>query len=299
MTFFENLKKISKTAVKNESMKKHTSFKIGGNADFMVFPETVDEIKKIIELCNKNDVPFMIMGNGSNMLVSDEGIKGVVVKISTQMSKIKITGETVYAEAGVLLSTLSKYVLEESVSGLEFASGIPGTLGGAIVMNAGAYGGEMKDVIEKIGYMDIHGNVHEISCDEAQLGYRTSVFSNSEDIILYSVLKLTKGNKTEILNTMNDLNSRRKEKQPLHLPSAGSTFKRPEGYFAGKLIEDCGLKGYTVGGAAVSEKHSGFVVNINNATANDVKELISDVQEKVYEKFGVKLEREVKYYGRE
>ena len=299
MTFFENLKKISKTAVKNESMKKHTSFKIGGNADFMVFPENVDEIKNIIALCNKNNTPYLIMGNGSNMLVSDEGIEGVVIKISTQMSKVKITGEKVYAEAGILLSTLSKNVLEESLSGLEFASGIPGTLGGAIVMNAGAYDGEMKDVIEKIGFVDKYGTVHEISRDEARLGYRTSIFSDSDDIVLYCVLNLKKGNKAEILDKMNDLNSRRKEKQPLHLPSAGSTFKRPEGYFAGKLIEDCGLKGYSVGGAAVSEKHSGFVVNINNATATDVKNLISDVQKKVYEKFGVKLEREVKYYGRE
>ena len=299
MTFFENLKKLSKTAVKNESMKKHTSFKIGGNADFMVFPENVDEIKNIIALCNKNNTPYLIMGNGSNMLVSDEGIEGVVIKISTQMSKVKITGEKVYAEAGILLSTLSKNVLEESLSGLEFASGIPGTLGGAIVMNAGAYDGEMKDVIEKIGFVDKYGTVHEISRDEARLGYRTSIFSDSDDIILYCVLNLKKGNKAEILDKMNDLNSRRKEKQPLHLPSAGSTFKRPEGYFAGKLIEDCGLKGYSVGGAAVSEKHSGFVVNINNATATDVKNLILDVQKKVYEKFGVKLEREVKYYGRE
>ena len=299
MTFFENLKKISKTAVKNESMKKHTSFKIGGNADFMVFPENVDEIKDVIALCNKNNIPYLIMGNGSNMLVSDEGIEGVVIKISTQMSKVKITGEKVYAEAGILLSTLSKNVLEESLSGLEFASGIPGTLGGAIVMNAGAYDGEMKDVIEKIGFVDKYGTVHEISRDEARLGYRTSIFSDSDDIVLYCVLNLKKGNKAEILDKMNDLNSRRKEKQPLHLPSAGSTFKRPEGYFAGKLIEDCGLKGYSVGGAAVSEKHSGFVVNINNATATDVKNLISDVQKKVYEKFGVKLEREVKYYGRE
>ena len=286
MTFFENLKKISKTAVKNESMKKHTSFKIGGNADFMVFPENVDEIKNIIALCNKNNTPYLIMGNGSNMLVSDEGIEGVVIKISTQMSKVKITGEKVYAEAGILLSTLSKNVLEESLSGLEFASGIPGTLGGAIVMNAGAYDGEMKDVIEKIGFVDKYGTVHEISSDEARLGYRTSIFSDSDDIVLYCVLNLKKGNKAEILDKMNDLNSRRKEKQPLHLPSAGSTFKRPEGYFAGKLIEDCGLKGYSVGGAAVSEKHSGFVVNINNATATDVKNLISDVQKKVYEKFG-------------
>ena len=298
MGFFESLKEISKTAVKNESMKKHTSFKIGGNADFMVFPETVSEIKEITTLCKKNNIPYMIMGNGSNMLVSDDGIEGVVIKISSQMSKIEITDETVYAEAGVLLSTLSKNVMEESLSGLEFASGIPGTLGGAVVMNAGAYGGEMKNVIEKIGYIDIHGTVHEMARDEARLGYRTSVFSDSDDIILYCVLKLKKGNKQEILDMMTDLNSRRKEKQPLHLPSAGSTFKRPQGYFAGKLIEDCGLKGYTVGGAAVSEKHSGFVVNINDATAKDVKELIKYVQDTVYEKFGVRLEREVKYYGR-
>jgi len=299
MNFFEKLRKISKTAVENESMKKHTSFKIGGDADFMVFPENAEEIKAVIRLCNENSVPYMIMGNGSNMLVSDKGIEGVVIKISTQMSKLEITEEMVYAEAGVLLSTLAKRVMEESLSGLEFASGIPGTLGGAVVMNAGAYGGEMKDVIEAIGYIDVHGTVHEMSRDEARLGYRTSVFSDSDDIVLYCKMKLKKGDKQEIADLMNDLNNRRKEKQPLHLPSAGSTFKRPEGYFAGKLIEDSGLKGYTIGGASVSEKHSGFVVNIDNATAEEVKNLICHVQDTVFEKFGVRLETEVKFYGRE
>lgn len=298
MEFFEALKNISETAVKNESMKKHTSFKIGGNADFMVFPQKTEEIRDIIELCKENKIPYMIMGNGSNMLVSDKGIEGVVIKISSDMSFVEIKEDMVYAEAGVLLSTLSKKAMEEGLSGLEFAAGIPGTLGGAVVMNAGAYGGEMKDVIEKIGYMDIHGTVHEMACDEARLGYRTSIFSENEDIVLYCTLKLKKGNKEEIKAVMADLNNRRKEKQPLNLPSAGSTFKRPEGYFAGKLIEDAGLKGYTVGGAAVSEKHSGFVVNIDNASSEDVEQIISDVQEKVYEKFGVKLETEVKFYGR-
>ena len=297
MTFFENLKKLSKTAVKNESMKKHTSFKIGGNADFMVFPENVDEIKDVIALCNKNNIPYLIMGNGSNMLVSDEGIEGVVIKISTQMSKVKITGEKVYAEAGILLSTLSKNVLEESLSGLEFASGIPGTLGGAIVMNAGAYDGEMKDVIEKLGFVDKYGTVHEISRDEARLGYRTSIFSDSDDIVLYCVLNLKKGNKAEILDKMNDLNSRRKEKQPLHLPSAGSTFKRPEGYFAGKLIMDAGLRGFSVGDAQVSEKHCGFLINKGNATASDMCQLIEHVQKVVKENYGVTLETEVKMIG--
>lgn len=298
MEFFEALKNISHKTVKDESMKNHTSFKIGGNADFMVFPGTVEEIKDIIKLCKKNDVSYMIMGNGSNMLVSDGGIEGVVIKLCADMSEVKIEGDRIFAEAGVLLSTLSHKAMENGLSGLEFASGIPGTLGGAVVMNAGAYGGEMKDVIEKIGYMDKYGTVHEMSKDEAKLGYRKSIFSESGDIVLYCTLKLEKGDKKLINDIMLDLNKKRKEKQPLNLPSAGSTFKRPEGYFAGKLIEDAGLKGYSVGGAKVSEKHAGFVVNYNNATAGDLKQIISDIQDKVFEKFGVKLEPEVKFYGR-
>lgn len=299
MEFIEKLRNITQTVAENENMKKHTSFKIGGNADYMVFPKNTEEIKNIIMLCNEYAVAYMIMGNGSNMLVSDEGIEGVVIKIASQMSDIKIEDDMVFAESGVLLSTLSKRVMEEGLSGLEFASGIPGTLGGAVVMNAGAYGGEMKDVIKKIGYMDSCGEIHEISAEDARLDYRKSMFSDTDDVVVYCKMKLKKGNKEEIKNLMNELNNRRKEKQPLNLPSAGSTFKRPQGYFAGKLIEDCGLKGYSVGAAAVSEKHSGFVVNKSDATAKDVKELIEYIQNEVLKKFGVKLETEVKFCGRE
>ncbi len=298
MSFFEKLKEISKTAVENESMKDHTSFKIGGNADFMVFPKSQDEIKAVIELCKSQGIDYTVMGNGSNMLVSDDGIEGVIIKIADQMAKVEVSGEEILAYSGVLLSTLSHHALENSLSGLEFASGIPGTLGGAVVMNAGAYGGEMKDVITHVGYMDKDANVYEVTNEQAEFGYRTSIFSQNDYIVLYAKIKLTKGNKEEIKEKMLDLNQRRRDKQPLNLPSAGSTFKRPEGYFAGKLIEDAGLKGYSIGGAKVSEKHSGFIVNFDNATAKDVTDLIKDVQEKVEERFGVKLEPEVKFYGR-
>lgn len=298
MEFFEMLKKVSPTAVKDEDMKKHTSFKIGGTADYMTLPESPEEIKSIIELCKERKVPYVIIGNGSNLLVSDKGIEGVVIKISSGMSEMKVYGEVIHAGAGVLLSTLSKKALEHGLTGLEFASGIPGTLGGAVVMNAGAYGGEMKDVLEKIGYLDAEGNICEMVNENASMGYRTSIFSDSELIVLYCTVRLRKGDKEEISATMNELNAKRREKQPLSLPSAGSTFKRPEGYFAAKLIEDAGLKGFTMGGAAVSEKHSGFVVNIGDATAEDVRKLMSHVKKTVYEKFDVSLEPEVKFLGR-
>lgn len=298
MDFFDTLKMISPNAAAAEKMSEHTSFKIGGDADFMVFPKDAEEIKAVIELCREHKVPYMVMGNGSNMLVSDEGIEGVVIKISDAMAKVEVSGETVFAGAGILLSSLSHKAMDAGLSGLEFASGIPGTLGGAVVMNAGAYGGEMKDVITKVGYMDKVGKIHEISGKDAGFGYRKSIFSKGEYIVLYCEMKLKKGDKKDIAALMADFNSRRKEKQPLNMPSAGSTFKRPEGYFAGKLIEDSGLKGMSVGGAKVSEKHSGFVVNYNNASAEDVKKLISDVQDKVEERFGVRLEPEIKFYGR-
>lgn len=298
MSFFEKLKEISASALKNESMKNHTSFKIGGDADFMVFPKSVEEIKNIISLCKNENVKYMVMGNGSNMLVSDKGIEGVIIKISDSMSYVEIRDEEIYAEAGVLLSTLSHKALDASLSGLEFASGIPGTLGGAVVMNAGAYGGEMKDVITHVGYMDKDGNIQEIKNEDAEFSYRKSIFSENEYIVIYVKMKLFTGERDEIKEKMADFNQRRRDKQPLNLPSAGSTFKRPEGYFAGKLIEDAGLKGYGIGGAKVSEKHSGFIVNYNNATAEDVNNLIADVQEKVKKRFGVELEPEVKFYGR-
>ena len=297
MEFYEALKKVSENLLKDESMKKHTSFKIGGNAEYLVIPESFSEIKDVIDLCKSNDISYTVIGNGSNILVSDDGISGVLIKISSGLSNVKIDGENVFAEAGVLLSTLANKVKLESLTGLEFASGIPGTLGGALVMNAGAYGGEMKDVVKKIGYLDSDGEIKEISGEDAGFGYRKSIFNDSQKIILYGELSLKKGDIGEISDKMQELNQKRKDKQPLNFPSAGSTFKRPEGYFAAKLIEDAGLKGYTVGGAKVSEKHAGLVVNFNDATAEDVKNLMEDVKDKVFEKFGVTLEPEVKFLG--
>ena len=297
MNFFDELKSVCKTVLKDEPMSRHTSFRIGGAAEFFALPEDAEEIQKIFKLCKMHDVPITVLGNGSNVLVSDAGIEGVVISVSDKMSKIGINGENIFAGAGVMLSRLANTAAKNSLSGLEFASGIPGTLGGAIVMNAGAYGGEMKDVIEAVGVMDSDGNVFEISAKDARFAYRTSVFSKY--LVLYGKMRLKKGGQEEIKAKMAELNAKRKEKQPLNFPSAGSTFKRPEGYFAGKLIEDAGLKGYRVGGAQVSEKHSGFVVNAGGATAKDVKALIDDVQKKVKHDFGVTLEREIKYIGRE
>lgn len=297
MNFFDELKSVCKTVLKDEPMSRHTSFRIGGTADFFALPESAEEVKKIFMLCKEYSVPITLLGNGSNVLASDAGIEGVVISISDKMSKIEICGEDIFAGAGVMLSKLSNAAAREALSGLEFASGIPGTLGGAIVMNAGAYGGEMKDVIKAVGVMDSDGNVFEIPAKDAGFGYRTSVFSKY--LVLYGKMRLKKGKQDEIKAKMAELNAKRKEKQPLNFPSAGSTFKRPEGYFAGKLIEDAGLKGYRVGGAQVSEKHSGFVVNVGGATAKDVKTLIEDVQKKVKRDFDVVLEREIKYIGRE
>lgn len=298
MDFLQKLKKISADVHVEESMKNHTSFRIGGKADFLALVQSAAEIAGIIKLCRENDVKYTILGNGSNVLVSDEGIDGVVIKISGKMSAVRVEGEKIFAQAGALLSVISHTAMENGLTGLEFASGIPGTLGGALYMNAGAYGGEMKDITEKITYMDSCGKIHEISGKDAGFGYRKSIFSENECIILSAELQLMPGNKEEIAGKMAELNGKRREKQPLNLPSAGSTFKRPQGYFAGKLIEDCGLKGYRAGGAMVSEKHSGFVVNYDNASAEDVKRLIKEVQAQVYEKFGVILEPEVKFFGR-
>ena len=298
MDFFDALKGVCRDVKKGELMKNHTSFKIGGEVDFLATPENFSEIKDLIKTCKENGVQYTIIGNGSNILVGDEGIAGVVIKISSGLTSVKIDGNLIYAEAGVLLSTLANKVKLESLTGLEFASGIPGTLGGAIYMNAGAYGGEMKDVVKKVGYLDSDGEIREISGADAGFGYRKSIFVDSDKIILYAELELEKGDIEEITKTMLDLNQRRKDKQPLNFPSAGSTFKRPEGYFAAKLIEDSGLKGYSVGGAKVSEKHAGFVVNFDNATASDVKKLMEDVKNIVLEKFGVELEPEVKFLGK-
>lgn len=282
----------------NAPMSKYTSFKTGGNARVLIIPESAEMLSDLIKLCKEQGVNPLVMGNGSNLLVTDKGIDGVVIKIGSTMSSIELIGDdTVKCSAGAQLKSLCSFALEHSLSGLEFAYGIPGTLGGAVYMNAGAYGGEMKDVLVSCTHIDSDGNMGELSGDELSLGYRHSVYTDNGFTVVSAVLKLKKGNADEIKAAMDDKLFRRRDKQPLEFPSAGSTFKRPEGYFAGALIEECGLKGYTVGGAQVSEKHAGFVINRGGATSDDILRLIEYIKKTVYEKFGVLLEPEVKIVG--
>lgn len=280
----------------DEPMSAHTTFRIGGPADYYVEP-TFEEVKELLFFLKKENIPYTLIGNGSNLLVSDEGIEGVVVSFGKEMSEVSCEKEVVRAKAGILLSRLASFAASKSLSGLEFASGIPGTLGGAITMNAGAYGGEMKDVVQSVTVLD-GDEIKEYSGEEMGFSYRHSRVLDEDLIVLEVTMKLQSGREEEILSSMKELNKKRVEKQPLNFPSAGSTFKRPEGYFAAKLIEDAGLKGYTVGGAKVSEKHSGFVINFDHATAKDVCTLMQDVQRIVKEKFDVSLEPEVRMIGR-
>lgn len=295
-TVFGLLKNIlnEKSILCDEPMKNHTSFKIGGNADFVVLPESVEEVEKVVSALKENGIRYTVMGNGSNLLVDDAGIRGVVIKLARNFSAATVGGNTISADSGILLSKLSNIALENSLSGLEFASGIPGTLGGAVIMNAGAYGGEMKDVVVKTVYLDSNGEVKSVEGADHGFGYRKSMFT-SKDVVLHSTLVLSQGNKDEIKNKMSELNSQRKAKQPLEFPSAGSAFKRPEGYFAGKLIQDAGLKGYKIGGASVSEKHSGFIISDGSATCSDVLALIDHIQKEVFRQFSVELESEIRY----
>ena len=283
----------------NEPMKNHISFKVGGPADFLLKPKTEDEIKKLIEFLKNENIPYIVIGNGSNLLVKDGGIRGVVIKIADNFNKFEIEDTKVIAQSGALLSFMGKAILNKSLTGFEFAAGIPGTLGGAIAMNAGAYGGEMKDIVKSVRLMDSKGNIIELSNKEMEFEYRRSLISKSDYIVLSAIMELKEGNFDEIKGYMKELTKSRVTKQPLNLPSAGSTFKRPERHFAAKLIEDSGLKGLTLGGARVSEKHSGFVVNIGDAKAKDIIELINVVKSTVYSKFGVMLEEEVKILGDE
>ena len=280
----------------DEPMSAHTTFRIGGPADYYVEP-TFEEVKELLLFLKKENIPYTLIGNGSNLLVSDEGIEGVVVSFGKEMSEVSREKEVVRAKAGILLSRLASFAASKSLSGLEFASGIPGTLGGAITMNAGAYGGEMKDVVQSVTVLS-GDEMKEYSGEEMDFSYRHSRVLDEDLIVLEVTMKLQSGREEEILSSMKELNKKRVEKQPLNFPSAGSTFKRPEGYFAAKLIEDAGLKGYTVGGAKVSEKHSGFVINFDHATAKDVCTLMQDVQRIVKEKFDVSLEPEVRMIGR-
>ena len=280
-----------------ESMSSHTTFRIGGPADLFVVPKSVDEIAEVLKICREEKAPYFILGNGSNLLVSDKGYRGVVVQLYRGFGKTTVSGEDILAQAGALISGFAAAARDASLTGFEFAGGIPGTLGGAVVMNAGAYGGEMKDVLKEVTVLTPEGGVLTLQADELHMGYRTSVIKEAGYIVLEAVISLEKGDQEEIRSRMQELAGMRTSKQPLSYPSAGSTFKRPEGYFAGKLIMDSGLRGYQVGGAQVSEKHCGFVINTGNATAKDVTTLMSDVQRIVMEKFGVKLEPEVKFLG--
>lgn len=280
-----------------EPMKRHTTFRIGGPAEVFVMPGNLEEVQRILEICRTEDLPYFILGNGSNLLVSDKGYQGVVVQLYRNFGQIRVEDSRIHAQAGALLSGIAAAAREASLTGFEFAGGIPGTLGGAVVMNAGAYGGEMKDVLKEVTVLTPEGGVLTLQADELHMGYRTSVIKEAGYIVLEAVISLEKGDQEEIRSRMQELAGMRTSKQPLSYPSAGSTFKRPEGYFAGKLIMDSGLRGYQVGGAQVSEKHCGFVINTGNATAKDVTTLMSDVQRIVMEKFGVKLEPEVKFLG--
>ena len=294
----ELLKIMSEEQVKTEEpMKNHTTFRVGGPAEFFVMPRTAEEVKKVIDLCRRESFPYYIIGNGSNLLVSDQGYRGVVLQIYKEMSCIEIEENVIVAQAGALLSAIANKALENGLTGFEFAAGIPGTLGGACVMNAGAYGGEMKDVLEEVTVLTEEGEVLIIPKENLELGYRTSIIARKGYIVLEARIQLREGEKEAIKSLMEELKDKRVSKQPLEYPSAGSTFKRPEGYFAGKLIHDAGLRGFSVGGAQVSEKHCGFVINRENATAADVAELMRQVSARVEEEFGVKLEPEVKRLG--
>lgn len=281
----------------DEPMSQHTTFRIGGPADVFVMPENYEQIREVLRLCREEKLPFFVLGNGSNLLVSDSGYRGVIIQMDRNMEEIRLDGEEIHACAGALLSSVAVAARNASLTGFEFAGGIPGTIGGAAVMNAGAYGGELKDVLKEVTVMTREGEILTIPAEKMEMGYRTSIIKTAGYLVLEAVISLKKGDEEAIRATMKDLSERRTEKQPLDYPSAGSTFKRPEGYFAGKLIMDSGLRGYRVGGAQVSEKHCGFVINAGGATAEDVRSLMDHVIQVVREKYGVTLEPEVKFLG--
>lgn len=279
-----------------EPMKKHTTFRVGGPADVLVQPDET-ALAAILALCRQYHVSYSFIGNGSNLLVGDKGIRGVVIEMTDPMGNIEVDGTKITAQAGAMLSKIANTAASNGLGGMEFAAGIPGSVGGAVVMNAGAYGGEMKDIIERVYVLDENGAQLELDRDALDLGYRHSCIPEKKYIVTKVVLELVPRNEAEIRSEMKELNEKRAEKQPLQYPSAGSTFKRPEGYFAGKLIMDAGLRGYQVGGAQVSEKHCGFVINKRDATAADICQLMRDVSDKVQAQFGVVLEPEVKMIG--
>jgi len=277
----------------NEPMSKHTSFKTGGNADIFVKAYSVEDIKSVLKISKETNIPLFVLGNGTNLLVKDEGYRGIVLQI--KLEDIAVDGTKAIVQSGVKNAVLAKKLLDNSLKGFEFAAGIPGTMGGAIKMNAGAYGSEMKDIVTEVTYLDYDGNLHTINNAKCEFEYRHSKFFKEKAIILEAKLKLEKGNKEEIQEKMNELAGQRKEKQPLEYPNAGSTFKRGENYITAKLIDECGLKGYRIGGAEVSEKHAGFIINKGNSTSKDILDLIEYVKTKVKEKTGedIKLEVEI------
>lgn len=285
------------TLLWEEPMKHHTSFKIGGPADLFFMPQNIDDLMAMIHLCRESSLPFYIMGNGSNLLVGDHGFRGVIIQVYRNLSHYQIIGNTVEAEAGILLSKLANRIYDAGLEGFEFASGIPGTLGGAVYMNAGAYGGEIKDIIVSAKVLTRQGDVRCLSKEALDLGYRHSALMKEGDIVLSAEMVLTPGVQKSIREKMDDLNFRRKDKQPVEKPSAGSTFKRPDGYYAGKLIMEAGLRGYQIGDARVSDKHCGFVINTGDATSEDVMALIQHIQKEVKNQFGVDLEPEVRMIG--
>lgn len=280
--------------IQNEPMKRHTTFRIGGPCDIFIKPGSIEEIRQIIEVVKENKVPYYVVGNGSNLLVSDDGYRGVIINLFNNFSDITVEGNTITASAGALLGKIGYTALKNSLTGFEFATGIPGTLGGAVVMNAGAYGGEMKDVLSEVTVLTKEGELLTLKADELELGYRTSIIAKKDYIVLEGKIQLKPGEPDKIKAVIDDLAFRRRDKQPLEYPSAGSTFKRPKDNFAGKLIMDAGLRGYTLGGAMVSDKHCGFVINKGDATCEDVIKLTDHVKEEVKNQFGIELELEVK-----
>lgn len=280
-----------------EPMSRHTTFRVGGAAECMILIEQEDELLKLIPYLNQIEEDYFILGNGSNLLVGDKGYRGVIIKLGEGMDRITVDGERILVQAGALLSKTAAVARDAELSGMEFAAGIPGSIGGGVVMNAGAYDGEMKQITESVKVMDKEGNILVLDNNTMEFGYRTSIIKNRPFIVLEVVLRMRAGKKDEIQAKMNELMAKRQSRQPLNYPSAGSTFKRPEGYFAGKLIMDAGMRGYRIGDAQVSEKHCGFIVNIGNASAADVREVIEEVQEKVKERFHVRLEPEIIFLG--
>ena len=298
MNIVDDLIKIvgSENVCQNEPMSKHTTFRIGGNADFFVTPNTTESLEAVINYVKSNNIPYYVIGNGSNLLVKDSGFRGVIIQLYKKFANITVNDNVITAQAGALLSTVAKTALNNSLTGMECLSGIPGTIGGAVCMNAGAYGGEMKDIVVETKVIH-NGKIETISNKASDFGYRKSKIMSENMIVVETILSLEKGNKEDIQSKMSELLTQRTSKPPVELPSAGSTFKRPEGYFAAKLIDDSGLRGYSVGKAQVSPKHCGFVVNNGGATANDVLTLMHNVSNIVEDKFGVKLEPEVRIIG--